>query len=57
MPSSAFSPRSQGSWRLMPAVLILKLGGASWVLYVDILVFAAAAGRRQPAPDCPLLRA
>lgn len=27
----------------IPAVLILKLGGASWVLYVDILVFAAAA--------------
>jgi hypothetical protein len=27
----------------LPAVLILKLGGASWVLYVDILVFAAAA--------------
>ena len=34
----------------IPAVAILKLGGASWVLYVDILVFAAAAvaGSRLP---------
>jgi hypothetical protein len=34
----------------LPAVLILKLGGASWVLYVDILVFiaAAVAGSRLP---------
>ncbi len=34
----------------LPAVLILKLGGASWVLYVDIFVFAAAAvaGSRLP---------
>jgi hypothetical protein len=34
----------------LPAVLILKLGGASWVLYVDLFVFAAAAvaGSRLP---------
>jgi len=34
----------------LPAVLILKLGGASWVLYIDIIVFAAAAiaGSRLP---------
>jgi hypothetical protein len=34
----------------IPAVLILKLGGASWVLYVDIPVFLAAtvAGSRLP---------
>src|ERR1700722_17815840 len=34
----------------LPAILILKLGGAGWVLRVDILVFAAAtvAGARLP---------
>jgi hypothetical protein len=34
----------------LPAILILKLGGASWVLYVDLFVFAAAAvaGSRLP---------
>jgi hypothetical protein len=34
----------------LPAVLILKLGGASWVLYVDVLVYIAAtvAGSRLP---------
>lgn len=34
----------------LPAVVILKLGGAQWVLYADIVVFAAAAvaGSRLP---------
>jgi hypothetical protein len=34
----------------LPAILILKLGGAGWVLRVDVLVFAAAtvAGARLP---------
>ncbi|MFZ0666526.1 MAG: hypothetical protein WAM97_12300 [Acidimicrobiales bacterium] len=34
----------------LPAVLILKLGGGEWVLYVDVLVLAAAAiaGSRLP---------
>lgn len=34
----------------LPAVLILKLGGGEWVLYVDVLVLAAAAvaGARLP---------
>jgi hypothetical protein len=44
-----------GFFAALPAVLILKLGGASWVLYVDVLVYIAAtvAGSQLPIGRAP----